>query len=71
MGKPEFQLAWGYAKSFPIYTGEVLRGGTQNLPLYNSMCRVYTGEILCGGTQNLSHIYRRGFAWGYAKFLPA
>ena len=28
---------------------------------------MYIQQILIGGTQNLSHIYRKCFAWGYAK----
>ena len=49
-------------KTSPIYTGKILRALRKIPP-------IYIGGILRTPTQNLSYIYRRDFAYPYAKPL--
>ena len=59
MGKPEYQLAWGYTHSLPIYIGGILRGVRKHFPrpLYmECMDKCNIGKVLRSGMQDLSHI---------------
>ena len=57
-----------YAKSnqTPTYIGEILRRGTQNLSYIPGSTLIYLAYPYANYH---SSIYRRDFAWGYAKSL--